>query len=87
MNTEERIKAIGKEITRVALIDALGSILVGLGLYAKFVANGNAFHPLLNDGTVVNIMLGTGAVIIVWGGYKLFTLSRGKLSLKNECNL
>jgi hypothetical protein len=87
MNPEDRIKKIEKEITKVSIIDSPGSIMVGLGLYAKFSANGDAFHPILNNESIVNVMLTLGAAIMVWGGYKIFTLTREKASLKNKYNL
>ena len=50
MNKEQRLKEIDREIVKVGIIDAPGTILVGLGLYGKFAARGEAFHPLLNEG-------------------------------------
>ena len=81
MNKEQRLKEIDREIVKVGIIDAPGTILVGLGLYAKFAARGDAFHPLLNDPSVVNIMLLVGGAIMVWGAYKVVSLSREKMRL------
>lgn len=86
MNVEQRIKAIDKEITKVSIIDAPGSILVGLGLYAKFAANGDAFLPLLNNESVVDGMLGVGAAIMIWGAFRIIGLSREKSTLKRKIN-
>ncbi len=58
--------------------------MLGLGLYAKFAANGEAFVPILNNEAVVNFMLLVGAGIMAWGAYKIVTLSREKARLKSE---
>ncbi|RVU29334.1 hypothetical protein [Neptunomonas marina] len=84
MNTEDRIKEIDKKIRMQSLMDAPGSAMVGLGLYAKFAADGDAFHPLLNDATVVNAMLSVGAAIMIWGGYRIFALYRERRRIVNE---
>lgn len=81
MNKEQRLKEIDREIVKVGIIDAPGTILVGLGLYGKFAAPGEAFHPLLNDVSAVNLMLVVGGAIMIWGAYKVFSLSREKMRL------
>jgi hypothetical protein len=86
-NTEQRIKDIDKEMIKVGIIDALGSIMVGLGLYGKFAANGNAFLPILNDESVVNFLLGVGAAVMAWGAYRFITLSRDKIKIRNGHSL
>ncbi|MDX2423837.1 MAG: hypothetical protein QNK43_14320 [Amphritea sp.] len=83
-DAEDKMKAIDKKIGRVAIIDLPGSIMVGLGLYAKFGANGDAFHPFLNNPNNVNIILTVGAAIMIWGGYKVITLAREKKRLAEE---
>ena len=87
MKPEERIKEIEKQITRTAIIDTPGTIMVGLGLYAKFGSGGNAFHPLLNNMLIVHAMLAVGTAIVIWGCYRILTLSREKIRLANEHNL
>lgn len=84
MNTEKRLKEINKKILMVSIIEMPGTVMFGLGLYAKFAANGNAFVPLLNDESVVNFLLVGGALIMAWGSYKVFTLSREKARLGDE---
>jgi hypothetical protein len=81
MTKEAEIQAIDKKIMMVSIMDAPGSILVGLALYSKFATNGDAFHPLLNDPDVVNSMIVLGGVIMAWGAYKILTLSQAKRKL------
>jgi len=45
LSAEEKVK----QLKKLALLDIPGSILIGLGLYGKFAANGHAFHPFLNN--------------------------------------
>ena len=83
MSKEDEIKNIDKQIVMIAIMDTPGTILLGLGLYAKFGTNGDAFHPLLNDPNIVTSMLVLGSAIMAWGGYKMFTLNREKNKLTN----
>lgn len=83
---EQRLKDIDKELIKVSIIDAPGSIMLGLGLYVKFAADGEAFLPILNNESVVNFMLVAGAAIMIWGAYKIVTLGREKAKLKNEAS-
>ncbi|HEX7027852.1 MAG TPA: hypothetical protein VF268_11470 [Gammaproteobacteria bacterium] len=84
MNPEKRMKEIDKKILMISIINLPGAIMFGLGLYAKFAVNGNAFIPLLNDQRVADALLVIGAVIMVWGGYQVFTLGREKARLVRE---
>jgi hypothetical protein len=84
MDKEQQLKEVDKEIIKIGIIDAPGTIMLGLGLYAKFAANGNAFHPILNNHTVVNALIFAGAAIMVWGAFKLTTLSLKKAKIRND---
>ena len=83
-NTETRLKEIEKEFLKLGIIDAPGCIMLGLGLYGKFGAHGNAFHPLLNDPQIVNTLLFLGGVIVAWGAYKGFRLALERARLENQ---
>ncbi|MEE1674796.1 hypothetical protein SNR37_000115 [Agarivorans aestuarii] len=76
MNNSEKIAELEKKITRVTWIESPGAIMFGLGLYGKYGTGENAFHPLLNDVAVVNSLLVAGGLIMIWGGYNIFTLKR-----------
>ena len=79
---QKRLKAIEKEFVKIGIIDAPGTLMVGLGLYAKFAANGNAFWPLLNDDAVVNSFLLFGGAIMLWGGWQAIKLGRQRSVLE-----
>lgn len=81
---QQRIKEIDKEIAKVGIIDAPGAIMLGLGLYAKFYEDGDAFLPILNDQSFVNMILVFGAAIMLWGAYKTFILARERAQLQKE---
>ena len=83
---EQRLKDIDKELIKVSIIDAPGTIMLGLGLYAKFAANGGAFVPILNNESVVNFMLVAGAGIMIWGAFKMVSLGREKARIKTALN-
>ncbi len=81
---EQRIKEIDKEIVRVSILESPGAIVVGLALYAIFAANGDAFLPVLNNLTVVYLLLAIGAAIMIWGASKILRLSLEKARLQKE---
>lgn len=71
---EYELAQIQKKISLTSVIETPGVAMVGLGLYGKFGANGNAFHPLLNDMEIINGMLVVGGVIMVWGFVRVMSL-------------
>lgn len=82
----ETAESIQKKITLVALAETPGFIMVGLGVYAKFVANDEAFHPLLNDPNIVNVMLGIGISIMIVCAISIMKLSLKRKKLLNNSN-
>ena len=86
-NKEHRIQEIDKEIVKVSIIDAPGAILLALGLYAKFIENGEAFLPILNEQSVVDVLLVAGAAIMIWGAAKTFSLVRERAQIQKEPSL
>lgn len=84
MKPEERMKEINSKIVKSTLVGALSNITIGVGIYAKFLDNGEAFLPVLNNETVVNFMLTIAIPVWIWGGYKLFTLHSEKAALQRS---
>jgi hypothetical protein len=85
--TKEKIAKLQKQIIVTSLYEAPGAVLVGLGVYAKFAANGNAFLSILNNQTVVNSMLMIGVAIMLWGAITVFGLLRQISELQKEKNI
>jgi hypothetical protein len=63
-----------REIVRIAILEAPGAVLLGLGLYGRFEADGKAFIDILNNPDVVNGMLVAGAAIMAWGSWRVIRL-------------
>tara|TARA_R100001143_G_C3357145_1_gene133160 strand:+ start:1984 stop:2229 length:246 start_codon:yes stop_codon:yes gene_type:complete len=62
---EEKSKKLWEiRMFRLAVYETPGTILVLLGAYGKFWADGDAFWSALNNPTVVNVMLAIG--ITIW---------------------
>ena len=78
------LKSLQKEIIRVAIIDALGTLLMGLAIYAKFASNGEPFHPILNDESVIMGMFIAGGAIMLWGVSRVIAISRRRKELQNN---
>ena len=84
MDRDTRIREIERKIALVSVLDSPGAIMVGLGLYAKLAADGDAFLPVLNNPTVVNVMLGFGGAIMLWGAATIVRLSLERRRLAGE---
>ena len=85
-NHEIELKNIRKKIIMTQLIGAPGAIFIGLALYAIFGANGDAFHPLLNDESIVNSLLIVGVAIELWQFYIIVPLFKKQAKLLRETN-
>lgn len=72
--SNEKLVQINKKVVITQLIGTPGAILLGLGIYGMFGANGDAFHPLLNDEIFVKNILIIGAAIEIWQLYVLIPL-------------
>lgn len=80
-NDEDELNSIKRKIIKASIIGSPGAILLGLGLYGMFGANGNAFHPLLNDNNIVNGLLFFGVAIELWQFYVLIPLYKRQAKL------
>ena len=69
--TPEQAKS---KIRKLHIIFGLTSIVIGLALYGLLAAKGDAFHPLLNDKSILYPMLAIGLVIDVFVTAKLVPL-------------
>jgi len=83
-NKQEELDYITKKIVKIQILGAPGAILVGLAFYAIFGAQGDAFHPLLNNMNIVYTMLVIGAMIMVWEFVTFWGLLKQKTKLQAE---
>jgi hypothetical protein len=84
MSPKERIKEIQKEIVKVSIMEFPGPVMLGLGLYGKFAAEGDAFLPILNDQTVVTVLLMLGVAIMAWGVLRIISLVKESAELQAQ---
>jgi len=76
MTVDQKIAQIDKRILTARLLDIPGTVMFGLAIYARFYANGDAFISFLNTPKIVDSMFIVGAVLMCWGGYRIFKLKR-----------
>ena len=80
-NNEKKLKDIEKKIILTGLLESPGSIMLALGLYARFIAKGHAFHPALDNPEVIQFLLVVGTMIVVWGTVRTISLILKKKKL------
>lgn len=81
-----QLAVIRKEIIKTQVFGIPAALLLGLGLYGLFAANGDAFHPLLNNQNVVYGMLVAGAILEVLQIYRLIPLLKEQVRLLDDRN-
>jgi len=81
---QQQLKDISSKIVKIQILGAPGTILVGLALYAIFGANGDAFHPILNNMDVVYSMMLIGIAIMVWEFATFISLLRKRAKLVKD---
>ena len=82
----QQLANIKREILKTQVFGIPAALLLGLGLYGLFAANGNAFHPLLETPNVVYGMLVTGAILEVLQMYRLIPLLKEQARIVSESN-
>ncbi len=83
-NHSARRVALNKKILFVHIIGAIGSILVGVSIYAIWGAGGQAFHIALNNTDVTYSMLILGIIILIWEMTTLLPLLKERSKLPSE---
>lgn len=84
MDSKTELKQTEKEILKLNIVGMPGAIFIGLSLYAIFEANGNAFHPALNNQTFVYSLLAAGIIIEIWQLTKLLPLFKKRAKLAKQ---
>jgi len=83
---EYRLKEIKKKIVKIQRKGIIAPVLVGLSGYGIWGADGDAFHPLLNNTLVTYSMLGVGIVGLIWELDQLMPLFREQKKLTSNKN-
>lgn len=81
MDKQARIKQINQQIMLTNIIDTPFTLLLGLVLYVRFENPEITFLPLLNNPIILNILLGTCLVVMIFSGVRIFKLTREKNAL------
>jgi len=80
------LESVNKELSKLKIIGYLSSVMLGLGLYGLFYADGNAFHPLLNNLNILYGLVTVGAAISIWETIVFIKLTKRKSKLIREEN-
>ena len=80
----QQLAAIRREILKTQLFGIPAALLLGFGLYGLFAANGNAFHPLLDDRNIVYAMLIAGVILEVLQMYRLIPLLKAQARIISD---
>jgi len=75
MNKEQRLKEIEKGFLKIALIDAVPMLMIGLGLYAKFSGDKEPIFEFLKNDLIVNGLFVVAVPVVVWCMFKSFQLA------------
>ena len=82
----QQLAAIKREILKTQLFGIPAALLLGLGLYGLFAANGNAFHPLLDNRNIVYAMLIAGVILEVLQMYRLIPVLKEQARIVSDSN-
>lgn len=86
-SSKEEIKQDQRKLFILIIIDSLALMFVGLGLYAVFGANGNAFLDILNNKSVAYGLITVGGVVTALCHLKILPLLKRRVKLANEQNI
>ncbi|MCB1690074.1 MAG: hypothetical protein KDI33_16380 [Halioglobus sp.] len=86
MSSEQRIKEIEKEFTKLGFIDAVPTIMIGLGLHAKFGKGGEPIFEFLKNDSIVNGMLLVAAPVVLWCMFKAIQLATERKRIEKNTN-
>ncbi|MGD8577358.1 MAG: hypothetical protein PVG13_09740 [Thiohalophilus sp.] len=78
---EQELKEIQRRIVVTQVLGAPGAVLLGLGLYGKFGAKGDAFISILNEPEAVSSAILAGAIVMAWEAITVIRLLRRKAEL------
>ena len=83
VSNKPELDQIRKKIILLQIIDFPAAVMLGLGLYARFGADGNAFIDLLNNRNIVDTLIGVGGMMMFWVLLKMIPLFIRKSEITN----
>ncbi len=85
-NKEDEIQRIEKRIIVISILETPGAILLGLGLYGLFGADGDAFIEILNYREIAFAATIVGGAIMLWSIIAIIPLLKRKAQLAQQDN-
>lgn len=86
VNKDEELRQIQRKLLITSIIDAPGAILMGLGLYGVFGADGNAFLDILNNQDIAFGAIAVGGAIMAWALVKMAFLLKRRAEISSARN-
>ena len=86
ISKDGELKRIQRKLLITSSIDAPGAILMGLGLYGVFGADGNAFIDILNYQDIAIGAIVVGGAIMAWALVKMVSLLKRRAEILSVGN-
>ena len=86
LSKDEELRQIQRRLLITSIIDAPGAILMGLGLYGVFGADGNAFLDILNNQNIAFGAIVMGGAIMAWALVKMVSLLKRRSEILSVGN-
>ena len=86
VNKNAELRQIQRNLLITIIIDTPGTILVGLGLYGVFGADGDAFLKILNDQNIAYGAIVVGGAIMIWSFVRVLSLLQKKAKIMREAS-
>jgi hypothetical protein len=86
VNKNAELRQIQRNLLITIIIDTPGTILVGLGLYGVFGADGDAFLNILNDQNIAYGAIVLGGAIMIWSFVRVLSLLQKKAKIMREAS-
>ena len=83
-NHKAELVQVQRALRVVVVLDALGAILVGLGLFVVFAGDGEAQGGLPGNRDAAFYAIAVGAAIMLWSLIKIVSLLKRKAELMRQ---
>lgn len=83
---QEQQKQLKKQLLITHLLGLPGTLMLGLGVYGVFIADGNGFHPFFDNVENSYYLLAAGVAISIWEAMRIIAI-RKKLTQPKDKNI
>ena len=84
IDPDKRNQELNQKMIKASIMDTLGALLIGVGLFSKFAGSKQSLHPILSDPKIVNAAIVVGGVLLVLGMKRMFEVLREKHQLTKQ---